>query len=296
MCPNLNKKWREVLARKVVKPSPRAGILDEGCSSNSSSIAENSLARGPKSVPTSNSAVIDGRSNKEQVTNRKKYSCSNCKREFIYFKRALQCCKTNNRKFSFTCDKCKTVITCKQNVGRHKVRCANIMALRSRKNEEGDGKRKYNCELCGKDFDYKQALKKHKISVHKEKKKGTFQCDLCTYSSDSKAVVKKHKTEVHPSSTKQYFCVSCDASFYSRQGLLRHKSCVHFYKQTELGSVSSNEISIQVETMHKERDSSSETESDGNETGEEEYSEDRNSRETDDIFNAEGGQTLKINR
>ena len=288
MCPNLNKKWREVLARKIAKPNPKDS-LDDGFGSNSSSIDVNNFSRGSTDSSARAPAVIDGRGNKQQqqnnierLANRKKYSCSNCKREFIYFKRALQCCKSVNRKFSFTCDKCKTVITSKQNVGRHKVRCANIMARRSKKNSEDDGKRKYDCELCGKCFYYKQALKKHKISFHKvEKEKGTFQCDLCTYSSDSKAVVKKHKTQVHPSSIKQYFCDSCDSSFYSRQGLFSHKLCVHFYKQNELESARcpsspANEApSNQAEVMEKDVDSPSESESDENETVDEEYSEDK---------------------
>ena len=291
MCPNLNKKWKESLARKTVKNNLGLG---EGCVPISSNIAEKSLSTGSKRLPAATSAEIGDRSNKQQqqgnkekIENRKKYACSNCKREFLYFKRALQCCKKVNRKFSFTCDKCKTVITNKQNVGRHKVRCANIMAMRSRKNAESDGQRKYTCELCGKDFDYKQSLKKHKISIHKmEKETGAFQCDLCTYSSDSKAIIKKHKTQVHPSATKQFLCDSCDSSFYSRQGLLSHKSCAHSYKIIELQSADchysrTNEAqSKQAETMHKDGVSSSETESDESDETEsdENYTEDQGLR------------------
>ena len=309
MCPNLNKKWREALERKKMKPYQISG-LEEGCVAISNTIVENVLSSGSKGLPAGTPSVIENRSSEQQqqskkglVANRKKYSCSNCNRGFIYFKRALQCCKTVNRKFSFTCDKCKTVITNKQNVGRHKVRCANIMAVRSKKNAEGGVIRKFTCELCGKDFDYKQSLKKHKMTIHKiEKEKGTYQCDLCTYSSDSKVVVKKHKTQVHPSSSKQYFCDSCDSSFYSRQGLLRHKLCAHCDKQSEVESARCPSFSAnaapsnETETMHKEGVSSSETESDETDTEDTENSEDNSPTETEDIFSANIGQNNRVFR
>ena len=191
-----------------------------------------------------------------------RYSCFNCNRKFKYHKRSIQCCEKVSRKFFFKCSICETVITCKQNVSRHKQRCSNIMKLREIPEKVATI---HSCEICDSTFAHKISLTRHRLNVHKiEKEKGDFACDECTYSCNSKLVLKKHKTECH--SSKQFTCESCDCSFFSKSGLKKHKAihkercfaCIHCTKY-----FSTKEHLIKhTEKRHQEQFSESESEID----------------------------------
>jgi hypothetical protein len=199
-------------------------------------------------------------SKREKKQNR--YSCLNCKRKFKYYKRSIKCCEKVSRKFFYKCLICETVITCKQNVSRHKQRCSNIMKLREIPEKVATI---HSCEICDSTFAHKISLTRHRLNVHKiEKEKGDFACDECTYSCNSKLVLKKHKTECH--SSKQFTCESCDCSFFSKSGLKKHKAihkekcfaCIHCTKY-----FSTKEHLIKhTEKRHPEQFSESESEMD----------------------------------
>jgi len=159
----------------------------------------------------------------QAIKEKKKYSCPNCQRQFSYYKRSLMCCAEVSRKFSYECKVCKTVVTWKQSVKRHKERCANIM--KSREPLE-PSKTKHSCDRCDKEFVSELTLKRHKLNVHKlDREEGDFACDQCSYSSHSMVVIKKHKTECH--SSKSYNCESCECQFFSKSGLKKHRADLH---------------------------------------------------------------------
>ena len=93
---------------------------------------------------------------------KKTYMCPNCRRNFLYYKRALLCCTKVDRKFTYVCEVCETVINSKQNVQRHKKRCANIMKARK---AEKSIETPNLCELCDKTFSTHTTLKRHKHEV-----------------------------------------------------------------------------------------------------------------------------------
>ena len=149
--------------------------------------------------------------------------CPNCRRNFLYYKRALLCCTKVDRKFTYVCEVCATVINSKQNVQRHKKRCANIMKARK---AEKSIETPNLCELCDKTFSTHTTLKRHKHEVHKlEKEPGDLICDQCSYKCNIESIMKNHQTKRH--SSKKYDCDQCDSKFYSYSGLKKHRIAQH---------------------------------------------------------------------
>ena len=80
-------------------------------------------------------------------------------------------------------------------------------------------KKKYECDICQKDFRGNDTLRNHNLSVHQNIK--SFQCDLCNQFFTQKVHVQKHKLKVHEN-VKGLECGLCDRKFNQRGNLNIH--------------------------------------------------------------------------
>ena len=81
----------------------------------------------------------------------------------------------------------------------------------------------YSCDVCGKKFQSKAAVKIHHKAVHLGLK--DFPCELCDKRFVSEGAAKQHqKSHIE---SKEFKCDKCDASFKQRKGLVRHIKTVH---------------------------------------------------------------------
>ena len=78
---------------------------------------------------------------------------------------------------------------------------------------------KYQCNICAKEFDYKNSLKDHIEKVHGNIKK--FECKFCHKTFARNAIMKKHIIGVHEGK-KKYQCTQCKEGFHYSKKLRAH--------------------------------------------------------------------------
>ena len=72
------------------------------------------------------------------------------------------------------------------------------------------GKRKFDCNICGKDFKQNSNLERHIDTVHEGKK--SHVCSICNVNFATERSLKIHKSSIHEGK-KPYKCSICKASF-----------------------------------------------------------------------------------
>ena len=92
--------------------------------------------------------------------------------------------------------------------------------------------RKWNCELCAKDFAHKEGYLSHHRTIHEGKK---MQCDLCGETFTQRVALKSHKIRKHEEEINALYegeggkfpCTMCEKIFNTSELLKDHLSVIH---------------------------------------------------------------------
>jgi KRAB domain-containing zinc finger protein len=83
---------------------------------------------------------------------------------------------------------------------------------------------KHHCHICSKAFKNTNYLPRHIQAVHEGKK--PFQCNVCSCAFYGKFKLEQHIQGVHEG-TKPYHCHSCDSKFYFPSAMKEHIARIH---------------------------------------------------------------------
>ena len=136
----------------------------------------------------------------------------------------------------------------------------------------------YDCDQCGFKTGHKQALTKHKITIHDKIKVeckdcnkvlaktvlkrhmnmfhrenvDILNCDLCEFKTLHKISLARHKDRIHLRvGVKKYPCPICDTSNKERGDLKRHIQAMHMNKELTCGICDFKTSSDRYLTNHK---------------------------------------------
>ncbi|XP_055544536.1 zinc finger protein 227-like [Wyeomyia smithii] len=137
----------------------------------------------------------------------------------------------------FECDECEEIFACEQTLSQHKTTRHSELSCKSCERSFGSvknlhihkarcaGKRKHECKVCSKVFQYESILKVHE-KMHANGKK-TFTCDICDkrFFVEARFLQHKHKPDKHVK--REPVCDICGKVFAGRKQLQRHISVVH---------------------------------------------------------------------
>ena len=85
-------------------------------------------------------------------------------------------------------------------------------------------KRKFDCNICDRDFMQKSGLDYHIKAVHEGHK--PHECAICNSKFTTEQYMKNHKSSVHEGK-RPYKCSICDATFAQNSGMNTHIKNVH---------------------------------------------------------------------
>lgn len=89
-------------------------------------------------------------------------------------------------------------------------------------------KRKYECDECGRLFDFPSLLKIHHDQVHTQTRDLPFSCKHCGWKFALLGNLRKHEAKIHgPNRPTTYTCKECDGGFESRKELTKHLCKAH---------------------------------------------------------------------
>ncbi|XP_050440426.1 zinc finger protein ZFP2-like isoform X2 [Adelges cooleyi] len=161
----------------------------------------------------------------------------------------------------FVCDICKMTFATKRRVARHiyqshsthpttqkstgKQVVQNNFIVNHTTNNVTKGcteniSRRYNCDVCRKDFSYKSTLANHRRMHTGEK---PYKCSVCSKSFARKSYLKNHLI-IH-TDEKPYKCVVCSKSFYRKSNLTSHEG-VHIANKPYKCGICSKSFSQKV--------------------------------------------------
>ncbi|KPP59558.1 hypothetical protein Z043_122510, partial [Scleropages formosus] len=147
------------------------------------------------------------------ATDDKDFRCRTCGKRFPV-KQALQrhvlhCTESLGSSGDGTavhqCGTCHSIFSSESSFEQHKEAC------------KGDARFICKAESCGKRFKSKEALKKHKGSVHTGSSRRKLMCTICSKKCSSSANLQEHR-KVH----EVFDCPACDKKFISTNQLKRH--------------------------------------------------------------------------
>ena len=199
---------------KMENTSPEKN--DESVSINTPS--ENVVTNNPKNLPEITEHLLEISSQLNSIKNEIEEN------ETMEFQEAIK----------IQCNICDKVFTTEKSLRLH------VNAI----HEEQDQKDMLTCKFCSKQFfrHRKSDLRKHVRNVHEGKK--DYECNICGKLSAYRSELNRHMKEIHDSSQdvhegqKSYNCLICSKSFSRRRNLSRHiKTCKkshHCYQCNEL--------------------------------------------------------------
>lgn len=123
----------------------------------------------------------------EQNHQRGELNCKNCGKEYYY--RAQ--CKSHEMICGagaagddlYTCDYCNKTMARKGSLLPHFATHFSIFT--------------FFCELCGKSYKRKEALKRHLVALHSEERDSLIQCEVCAKILSSMTALKRHHKQTH---------------------------------------------------------------------------------------------------
>ena len=92
------------------------------------------------------------------------------------------------------------------------------------KEEHNLAREKFNCAMCGKEFEHTDDLKKH-VLTHKKMKEPRFKCEKCNKMFTTKGALKRHDQGDHEG--LRYSCDKCEYTAAQSQSLKFHKINYH---------------------------------------------------------------------
>ena len=88
----------------------------------------------------------------------------------------------------------------------------------------------WRCNICEKEFKYKNNLKRHKSQIHEGQYK-LHECEHCKATFTSLRRLGSHHRKSHPDMYEKYSCTLCDATFFHRNSIYLHMRTFHCEKQ-----------------------------------------------------------------
>ena len=84
-------------------------------------------------------------------------------------------------------------------------------------------KEKFRCDVCDKSFSHRTGILQHKKFVHRDK---SFQCNKCEWKFTTPGDLKRHIERIHVK-IKDYECKECNKEFFKKTDFNNHLSAVH---------------------------------------------------------------------
>ena len=91
--------------------------------------------------------------------------------------------------------------------------------------EANQTKKKFQCNICKKDFSTKENLKRHFSTVHQSLP--NEKCKLCFKVFTDSKYLKKHMARIHLNTIERPKCTFCEKEFSSKEYLTKHCNIKH---------------------------------------------------------------------
>ena len=122
--------------------------------------------------------------------------------------------KTRRKRLNHPCELCDKAFNAPSRLQRH----IESVHIRNKTHE---------CEICHKFFSVRDNLLWHKKSVHFKDKSKRYQCDLCDKEYKDPKGLKKHRAIVHAIGEKKHECDLCGRKFFWVSELKIHIKRIH---------------------------------------------------------------------
>ncbi|XP_033207789.1 zinc finger protein 404-like isoform X2 [Belonocnema kinseyi] len=118
----------------------------------------------------------------------------------------------------YACEKCARSYIRKTHLDSHKKFGCGVMP-------------QFSCQICGRLYRWKNALKHHISSVHQKADSKIspviYNCDKCTRSYRALSSLHQHKRVEHAAVKPQFFCYSCEYKTNRKSNLSKHITSRH---------------------------------------------------------------------
>nr|XP_053639660.1 zinc finger and BTB domain-containing protein 17-like isoform X1 [Cherax quadricarinatus] len=174
----------------------------------------------------------------EEVKQGKRFSCSECEKQFLTKAAVRNHIKVHNRLDSYDCEECEKSFATKYRLKAHLKThvdrdrphncrvCNKAFYTRYHLNthmRSHEGVRNFVCELCGKALSSQKTLELHALTHTGEK---PFQCEICGSTFRQRSNLLTHIKATHLQE-KNYHCQVCQKSFVRKRLLVYHMNSVH---------------------------------------------------------------------
>nr|XP_045593393.1 zinc finger protein 37-like [Procambarus clarkii] len=174
----------------------------------------------------------------EEVKQGKRFSCSECEKQFLTKAAVRNHIKVHDRLDSYDCDECEKSFATKYRLKAHLKThvdrdrpyncrvCNKAFYTRYHLNthmRSHEGVRNFVCQLCGKALSTQKTLEIHALTHTGEK---PFQCEICGSTFRQRSNLLTHIKATHLQQ-KNYHCQMCQKSFVRKRLLVYHINSVH---------------------------------------------------------------------